>query len=421
MVEAASSGVAFSCHPGSGREDQVFISANFGLGETVVGGSVDPDEYTVNVGFHALRQSLAVVKVGRKEMKSLPGPGDGTLLEESPEAAARQVLSEEDILLLTRLVRRVYCALGSAEQHQDVEWAFDGKEFYLLQSRPVTAIPRYTYPGLKGQPTIWTNANFRDSLPSVIPPLSWGNMADALDAVLKSVMNAAGYPVLPGVSRKRLYRGRGYFNVSVTQWESYDCFASPPESVNALLGGHHPAIELPEREPPSRSLARGRRNLAFIRKARQVGREVEAQFEQLSRMMDAALERDLTVLSDEGLLDFWSGVDRAYRERTDIHFALVGSAGCFALMNILLNRYFPGRGEALTNALRAGGETTTSADHGYRPPPSGKGSRPFSRSSVTGGSASGTSGFRGGGRIPRGPWMSCAATWTVCARRASRT
>ena len=52
----------------------------------------------------------------------------------------RQVLPDDDILRLARLVRRVFTALGHCETHQDVEWVFDGSEFILVQSRPVTAL-----------------------------------------------------------------------------------------------------------------------------------------------------------------------------------------------------------------------------------------------------------------------------------------
>jgi len=366
MVDAVVSGVAFSCHPGSGREDQVFISANFGLGESVVGGSVDPDEYTVHVGFHSLHQSLAFKRIGRKGKKTVPEPSGGTRLEDAREERALQALSDKDILRLARIVRRVYCALGNFEEHQDVEWVFDGNDFQVVQSRPVTAVPRYTYPGLADQPTIWSNANFRDTLPMVIPPLSWSNMADALDTALKSVMNAAGYPPLPGVSRKRLYKGRGYFNASVIMWENHDCFGSPPDSVNALLGGHHPAIRVPEREPWTRLPGRIRRNLAYLKAAKRVRKSVESLFEQVSDRMRAARERDLKALSDKALVEFWSELEKAFRDAPDIHFALIGSAASYLMMTLLLERYFPGRGQTLANALLAGRETTTSAEHGYR-------------------------------------------------------
>lgn len=366
MVNAAASGVAFSCHPGSGREDQVFVSANFGLGESVVGGLVDPDEYTVYVGFHSLRQSLVETKIGSKEAMSAPLPGGGTGLVPSPEGRDRQVFTEADVLRLARLVQRAYCALGDAEVHQDVEWVFDGSGFHLVQARPVTAVPRYTYPGLSDQPTIWSNANFRDTLPGVIPPLSWTNMTEALDTVLKSVMMETGYPPLPGVSRKRLYRGRGYFNASVIQWENYDCFGSPPEKVNAMLGGHHPAIQVPDNQAWTLLPGKVLRNLAFMRAAKRVRRNVEESFEQLSGRMRAARKRDLTVLSDPELMGFWSEIEDAFRETPDIHFALIGSAASYLILILLLNRYLPGRGDAVANALLAGRETTTSADHGYR-------------------------------------------------------
>ena len=366
MIGAAVSGVAFSCHPGNGREDQVFISANFGLGESVVGGYADPDEYTVHVGFHSLHQSLVTKRLGRKEKRTVPEPGGGTCLADSPDEGARQALKDDDILRLARIVCRVYCALGNFEEHQDVEWVFDGNDFYIVQSRPVTTVPRYTYPELMDKPTIWSNANFRDTLPMVIPPMSWSNMADALDTVLKSVMNAVGYTILPGISRKRLYMGRGYFNASVIQWENYDCFASPPERVNSLLGGHHPTIDVPGREPLTRLPGRIRRNLVYMKVAKKIRKNVEAQFEKLSDRMRTAREKDLKAVSDADLLEFWSDIERAFRETPDVHFALVGSAASYLMMILFLDRYFPQRGQSLANALLAGRERTTSAEHGYR-------------------------------------------------------
>ncbi len=366
MAEAVASGVAFSCHPSSGREDQVFINANFGLGESVVGGAVDPDEYTVHVGFHALSQSLVSRRIGRKEKRTLLREDGGTALVEAPMGEDRQVLPDDDILRLARLVRRVFTALGHCETHQDVEWVFDGSEFILVQSRPVTALPRYTYPALRDQPTIWSNANFRDTLPMVIPPLSWSNMADALDMVLKSVMVASGYPPLPGVPRKRLHQGRGYFNVSVIQWENWDSFGSPPDRVNTLLGGHHPPIRLPEKEPLSLQLGRVRRTFAFGKAARRVRRTVDSQFDRMKALSEADRGRDPTALSDEQLLALWSEMENTYRSAPDIQFALVGSAASYLMLTLLIDRFFRGRGDALVNALLAGRETTTSAEHGYR-------------------------------------------------------
>ncbi|UCF31910.1 MAG: pyruvate, phosphate dikinase [bacterium] len=366
MADAAVSGVAFSCHPASGREDQVFISANFGLGESVVGGTVDPDEYTVHVGFHSLNQSIDSRRIGRKEKKSLPLEAGGTALVDGSPEKDRQALSDDDIIRLTRLVRRVFTCLGHCEQHQDVEWVFDGSEFFLVQSRPVTAVPRYTYPALRNQRTIWSNANFRDTLPMVISPLAWSNMADALDTVLQSVMAASGYPTLPGISRKRLFEGRGYFNVSVIQWENYDSFASPPQRVNTLLGGHHPAIRLPEREPITRLLGRVRRNIAYGKAAKRVRRTVDAEFRRLSACAESDRKRDLSALSDRQVLALWSEMEETYRSAPDVQFALVGSAASYMMLILLLDRFFKGRGEALVNALLAGKETTTSGEQGYR-------------------------------------------------------
>ncbi|MHB8919365.1 MAG: PEP/pyruvate-binding domain-containing protein, partial [Desulfocucumaceae bacterium] len=181
MVEAKAAGIGFTCDPRTGREDMLTISANYGLGESVVGGLVDPDEYSLH--------SLSVMprinkkKTGRKEGIAIPVENGGTLFLKAGDSGygspgygrqADQVLSDGDIVKLGRLMLRVFDSLGKGHEHQDIEWVFNGNEFFLVQARPVTALPRYTYPALKGQPDIWSNANFRDAFPMVQSTLFWG-------------------------------------------------------------------------------------------------------------------------------------------------------------------------------------------------------------------------------------------------------
>jgi|GEM_PF-7021966 len=69
MVKAEASGIAFSCDPRTGREDVITVNANFGLGESVVSGSVDPDRY-------CLENSSFLLKIGsisrvREQTKTL--------------------------------------------------------------------------------------------------------------------------------------------------------------------------------------------------------------------------------------------------------------------------------------------------------------------------------------------------------------
>ena len=92
------------------------------------------------------------------------------------------------------LIQRVFEALGCGEQHQDIEWVFDGSEFILVQARPVTLLPRYTLAGVKNQLNIWSNANFRDAVPMVQSTLNWGLMKQSLNILLNEPFKAiCGY------------------------------------------------------------------------------------------------------------------------------------------------------------------------------------------------------------------------------------
>jgi pyruvate,water dikinase len=135
MVDAAVSGVMFTCSPVSGDPSVVAVNASWGLGLGVVGGEVTPDEYLVSkVTGEVTRRNVAAKHI---EYRADPS-GRGVVRAEV--AAARQteaVLDDDRLAELVAVARRVQKYFGA---HQDVEWAFapDGA-LYVLQSRPVTA------------------------------------------------------------------------------------------------------------------------------------------------------------------------------------------------------------------------------------------------------------------------------------------
>jgi phosphoenolpyruvate synthase/pyruvate phosphate dikinase len=111
MVPARAAGVAFSADPVTGARHEVVIHAVRGLGDVLVSGEVDPDRYRVT--------PRGEVDVERAGAESPPITND----------EARQVAA---------LVRRIAAADGLP---QDVEWAIDPDGLWLLQARPMTALP----------------------------------------------------------------------------------------------------------------------------------------------------------------------------------------------------------------------------------------------------------------------------------------
>jgi pyruvate, water dikinase len=136
MVDAEVAGVLFTCNPVSGDRSMVAINASWGLGVAVVGGEVTPDDYLVSkVTGEVVRE-----RIGNKAIEYGADPtGAGmTRREASAERQDTSCLDLDAIASLLEIARTVERHFGSP---QDVEWAFAGGELFVLQSRPVTAVP----------------------------------------------------------------------------------------------------------------------------------------------------------------------------------------------------------------------------------------------------------------------------------------
>lgn len=133
MVNSAKSGVAFTVNPATGDAGTIVIEAAFGLGEVVVGGQVEPDHYEIRKA----DLQLLSVRTGKKSfMLTRDASGRNTRVDLSEERATERVLSDAEIQAVADLVRRDETHYGSA---QDTEWAIEGAEIYLVQSRPAGA------------------------------------------------------------------------------------------------------------------------------------------------------------------------------------------------------------------------------------------------------------------------------------------
>jgi rifampicin phosphotransferase len=108
MVQAEAAGVAFTADPVTGDRDEVLVSAVRGLGERLVGGEITPEEWRVR---------------------------DGEARRAGPEGA----IDAADAARVGALTAAVEAAFG---EPQDVEWAIAAGQLFLLQARPITALPR---------------------------------------------------------------------------------------------------------------------------------------------------------------------------------------------------------------------------------------------------------------------------------------
>ena len=360
MVEAEAAGVGFSCDPHTGREDLMLVSANFGLGESVVSGVVEPDEYYLDCAFEIVEK-----KPGRKEGTTMARKNGGTEFIKSAGSPSSQALSDENIRKLGLLIQRVFDALGSGEQHQDIEWVFDGKDFSLVQARPVTALPRYTFDELKNQPDIWSNANFKDTMPMVQSTLNW-SLTKYI--VLGQTEIMGGYHTPPGLKSIRLYQGRQYFNLSIIQWLFYDAFGLTPGKVNEGMGGFQPEIEIHEKSPYRgiKGLKRLGRLAKLILTGLKTIKNAPNHFAKVDNFTKALLKEDLKSLAERDLINIISKIRNICIGFYPVMHQCAGVGGDISPLVKPLERHFPGKGKAMACALMAGGGDITSAQHGYR-------------------------------------------------------
>lgn len=132
MVFPRASGVMFTADPVTSNRRVASIDASFGLGEGLVSGLVDPDNFRI--------RDCAIVTRSIRNMgvsvEALPGGGTG---QRAMDAARRfqPALTDEEVLELAQLGRRIEDHFGSP---QDIEWCLTDDGFHFVQSRPITTL-----------------------------------------------------------------------------------------------------------------------------------------------------------------------------------------------------------------------------------------------------------------------------------------
>ncbi len=137
LVRADSSAVIFSANPVTHNRDEVVVNASWGLGESIVGGTVSPDTFVID------KQGLSVTEsnISEKDRMTVMTP-DGTAEVAVPRFMRTQpTLSEEQLVEMARLAIVLEEQMGWPV---DMESAYQGNDLYLLQCRLITTL---TEPG----------------------------------------------------------------------------------------------------------------------------------------------------------------------------------------------------------------------------------------------------------------------------------
>ncbi|MBX9649527.1 MAG: phosphoenolpyruvate synthase [Xanthobacteraceae bacterium] len=146
--DVAASGVVFTLDTESGFRDVVFVTGCYGLGETIVQGQVDPDEFYVHKP--TLKQGFRRVlrrRLGAKQIRMIYGKRGGshaTMTRNVPEAERQKFcISDSEVLSLAGIAVRIeahYSKHAGSPMPMDIEWAKDGADgkLYIVQARPET-------------------------------------------------------------------------------------------------------------------------------------------------------------------------------------------------------------------------------------------------------------------------------------------
>ena len=224
MIHPVTAGVAFSVNPVTGATGELVINASWGLGEALVSGQVDPDEFVVRKA----DGELLWTRLGDKG-------GDGQ------HSASLTVAQVGAIARLLIDIERHYGA------PQDIEWCHDGTGLWVVQSRPITSA------GIQADETEWTRANIGEVLPDVTSPQVLAAFEDLLNQAEHKFVGGLMAPEPELGPMIKSFCGRLYFNLSQLRRVSAVAGVPPADMLKSM--GHAGAIQPSDEVAPRPTLS----------------------------------------------------------------------------------------------------------------------------------------------------------------------
>src|SRR5215207_2327214 len=234
MVPSEAAGVMFTANPANGRQNEVVVSAAWGLGESVVSGSVITDDIVVD------KDSGRVIShdTADKEVMTVYTES-GTEEQPVPEARRRQPVLDDEVA--AELVSYGVRIEDHYDTPQDIEWALSDGELFILQARPITALPEpmadtpidWYVPDPKG--TYW-RASIVEQMPDPLSPLFadlvTGSVPRSLEKLLEEFLGTnvlrqgeIGFPTINGYAY--------YYYKRATFWR---LLLNSPSAFRVLVG-----------------------------------------------------------------------------------------------------------------------------------------------------------------------------------------
>ncbi|HCL58066.1 MAG TPA: hypothetical protein DHW82_13815 [Spirochaetia bacterium] len=215
MVFGEVSGVLFTGNPLTNNTDQTLITSAYGIGEGIVSGELDSDQFVVDEH----RKIIKTLLVKKEEQISFDSEKGSGSIKLPVEAALqeKESLTESDILALYDLGRKIEKEIYSGLP-EDIEWCIKDKKIYILQARPITT---FSHIDKSKKRTIYDNSNIIESYSGVTSPLTFSFINIAFAYTYRGFMEVLRTPErrlkkLDAVLRNLLghIKGRVYYNMN---------------------------------------------------------------------------------------------------------------------------------------------------------------------------------------------------------------
>jgi pyruvate,water dikinase len=353
MVEAQSAGVAYSIHPVTGRSNQVTINAVLGLAAPLVDGTVAPDEYVVEVTDTGqptrVRRRILVRKsdrltVSKEGLRTDPLNG---------VTAFQSSLTDVQLFSLAETAKHIERSFG---QPMDLEWAFDTRQLWIVQARPITAVRPSS--DLTNDDCEWSRTNFKETLPELPSLLSLSFLERFMEAYILSHYRRLGCRIPDGLTSVRVLNGRPYLNVTLFHILIAQLRGDP--SMNTEQMGGEPLQTVPQIQPLS--------GLAFVRagwmvwaEMRRVERSGPRLFAEMKALAATYRREHILHRSVEELVPELDKLG-PWLEGREVTFGIAGGVGqCLQIFSQCLPRWLGPDWRSLLNAALQGQGTVISA------------------------------------------------------------
>lgn len=304
MVPADVAGVAFIGNPLTARADEIVVNASWGLGESVVSGAVEPDEFILDLETLKVKRR----RLGAKETR-IVGVQEGSGIASVSGTTDGYCLSDAQLRELGELSRKVSRMAGGLPQ--DIEWAIAGGRLSLLQARPVTGVAFTWNEDLDRWQTapeddeaIWTRAFADEFWNGGVTPLFYSVRGQEADQAHRAAWRSWKVKGGEVIRRWKYFGGTIYYNSAID--ETFVSQLYPKWLRPGALGYVHPSRREQVLNAPFSwvPLLRAFLRVQFRQPRRSLGRWIGSSYALIAAQAEAARgpgNEALHALSDDQL------------------------------------------------------------------------------------------------------------------------